>query len=210
METLLQDVKYASRTLRKSPAFTAIAVLCLALGIATNTTLFSAFNAIVLRPLPFADPDRIVAVWDQNPKTNGRASVSYLNYVDWRDQTTSFSDLAGYEQRSFAITEGDEPVRLSGQLISANLFPMLGVQTQIGRLFRPDEDKAGAAGVVILGDAVWRRRYAADPGILGRVISINTLPHTVVGVMQPLFKFPERRNLAAIGTTGCHEPTNAA
>ena len=191
METLLQDVKYASRTLRKSPAFTAIAVLCLALGIATNTTLFSAFNAIVLRPLPFADPDRIVAVWDQNPKTSGRASISYLNYVDWRDQTKSFSDLAGYEQRSFAITEGDEPVRLSGQLISANLFPRLGVQTQIGRLFHPDEDKAGAAGVVILSDAVWRRRYAADPGILGRVISINTLPHTVVGVMQPLFKFPE-------------------
>ncbi|MEP6834330.1 MAG: ABC transporter permease [Gemmatimonas sp.] len=192
METLLQDVKYAVRTLRKSPAFTAIAVLCLALGIATNTTLFSCFNAIVLRPLPFADPDHLVAVWDQNPKnSNERATISYLNYVDWRDQTTSFSDLAGYEQRSFAITEGDEPVRLNGQLITANLFPMLGVQPQIGRLFRADEDKAGAAGVAILSDAVWRRQYNADPKVLNRVISINSLPYTVVGVMQPLFKFPQ-------------------
>lgn len=195
METLLQDVKYAVRTLRKSPAFTAIAVLCLALGIATNTTLFSCFNAIVLRPFPFTDPDRLVSIWDHNPKTNGIASVSYLNYADWRDQSKSFSDIGAYEGRSFAITEGEEPVRLGGQLVSANLFSMLGVPTQLGRLFRPDEDKPGAPGVVLLSDAVWRRQYAADPKIIGRVISINSLPYTVVGVMQPLFKFPESSEL---------------
>lgn len=195
MDTLLQDVKYAIRTLRRSPVFAAIAVLCLALGIATNTTLFSCFNAIVLRPLPFANPDQLVAVWDQNPKNGNRATVSYLNYVDWRDGTKSFSDLAAYEQRSFAITEGEEPVRLSGQLISANLFPMLGVKPQIGRLFRPDEDRAGAAGVVLLSDAVWRRQYQADPAILNRVISINSQAYTVVGVMEPFFRFPENSDL---------------
>lgn len=191
METLLQDLKYAVRTLRKSPAFTAIAVLCLALGIATNTTIFSCFNAIVLRPFPFTNPEEIVVVWDRNPKNDGRATISYLNYVDWRDQTRSFTDLAAYSGRSIAITEGEEPVRLSGQAISSNLFSMLGVRPQIGRLFRPDEDKAGAPGTVLLSDALWRRRYNADKSILGRVISINSQPHTVVGVMPELFKFPE-------------------
>lgn len=191
METLLQDVKFAARTLRKSPAFTAIAVLCLALGIATNTTLFSCFNAIVLRPFPFADPDQLVFAMDHNPKNDESASISYLNYVDWRDQSKSFSDLAAYEGRSFAITEGEEPVRLSGQLITANLFPMLGVKTQLGRLFRADEDQAGATGVALISDAVWRRQFNADPNIVGRVISMNSLPRTVVGVMQPMFKFPQ-------------------
>lgn len=191
METLLQDVKYAVRTLTKSPAFTAIAVLCLALGIATNTTLFSCFNAIVLRPFPFSNPDELVAVWDHNPKTSGNASVSYLNYVDWRDQNKSFTDIGAYSGRSFAITEGEEPMRLGGQLVTANLFSMLGVHPQLGRLFRADEDKAGAPGVVLLGDAVWRRKYAADSSIIGRVISVNSLPYTVVGVMPEMFKFPE-------------------
>lgn len=195
METLLQDVKFAIRTLRKSPAFTAIAVLCLSLGIATNTTLFSCFNAIVLRPFPFSNPDKLVYVYDNDPKQGGQASVSYLNFVDWRAQTKTLSDLAGYEQRSFAITEGEEPVRLSGQLVSANLFPMLGVTPQLGRLFNADEDKAGAPGVVLISDAVWRRQYQSDPKIIGRVISVNSLPHTVVGVMDPQFKFPESSEL---------------
>ncbi|MBC8086967.1 MAG: ABC transporter permease [Phycisphaerae bacterium] len=191
METLLQDLKYAVRTLRKSPAFTTIAVLCLSLGIATNTTIFSCFNAIVLRPFPFDNPDDLVAVYDRNPKNDFRGSLSYLNYLDWRDGSKSFTDLAAYSGRSIAITEGDEPLRLSGQVVSSNLFPMLGVRPQLGRLFRADEDKPGTAGVALLGDGVWRRKYAADPSIIGRVISINSLPHTVVGVMPELFKFPE-------------------
>src|SRR5580700_7949766 len=121
METLLQDLRYAFRTLRKSPGFAVIAVLCLSLGIATNTTLFSCFNAIVLRPFPFDDPDQLVSVWDRNPRNGNRADVSYLNYVDWRDQSTSFTNLGAFAGRSIAITEGEEPARLSGQLISGNL-----------------------------------------------------------------------------------------
>lgn len=195
METLLQDVKFAVRTLRKSPMFTAIAVLCLSLGIATNTTLFSCFNAIVLRPFPFTNPDQLVFVSDFDAKHGGQASVSYLNYVDWRDRTKTLADLAAYEGRSFAITEGEEPIRLSGQLITANLFTMLGVKPQLGRLFNADEDRPGAPGVVLMSDAVWRRKYQADPKIVGRVISVNSLPYTVVGVMEPMFKFPEASDL---------------
>jgi putative ABC transport system permease protein len=195
METFLQDVRYAVRTLRKSPAFTAIAVLCLTLGIATNTTLFSTFNAILLKPFPFKDPDRVVFLQERSPKGNGRASISYLNYLDWQAQTRTLSAIGAAGGRSLAITEGEEPERLNGQVVSASLFPMLGITPQLGRLFRPDEDAAGAPGVVLLGDEVWRRRYAADSSIIGRVISINNNPHTVVGVMPPRFKFPQEGEL---------------
>ena len=191
METFLQDVRYAARTLRKSPAFTAIAVLCLTLGIATNTTLFSTFNAILLKPFPFKDPDRVVFLQERNPKGNGRASISYLNYLDWQAQARTLSAIGAAGGRSLAITEGEEPERLNGQVVSASLFPMLGITPQLGRLFRPDEDAPGAPGVVLLGDEVWHRRYAGDSSIIGRVISINNNPHTVVGVMPPRFKFPQ-------------------
>ncbi|HEY3585432.1 MAG TPA: ABC transporter permease, partial [Casimicrobiaceae bacterium] len=192
MQTLLQDIRYAGRTLRKNPGFTVIAVVCLALGIATNTTLFSCFNAMILRPFPFADPDRLVAVSDFNPRTGNRDAVSYPNYLDWRDQSRSFTGIAAYTGRSIAITEGTEPVRLSGELITANLFPLLGVRPQLGRLFRADEDAPGADGVVLLSDAVWKRLYAGDPSVVGRVISVNNEARTVVGIMPPDFKFPDR------------------
>jgi putative ABC transport system permease protein len=195
MDTFLQDVRYAGRTLRKNPAFTAVAVVCLAMGIATNTTLFSVFNAIVLRPFPAAEPERLVGVWDVNPKTGNREAVSYPNYIDWRDKTRSFAGLAAFTARSVAITEGTEPARVRGQLVTANLFPLLGVQPQRGRLFRPDEDAAGAPSVVLLGDAVWHRLYGGDPSVVGRVISVNNAPHTVVGIMPPNFKFPQAAEL---------------
>jgi len=195
MDRLLQDLRFAVRTLRKSPLFTAVAVLCLGFGIATNTTLYSCFNAMIIRPLPFADPDRLVAVYDINTKNGNQDAVSYPNYKDWRDQTTSFTALAAYVGRSLVITEGDEPARLSGMLVSASLFPMLGIQPQLGRLFRTDEDLPGAPGVALLSDAAWRRLYAADPSVVGRVISVNNEPRTVVGIMPPRFKFPSRQEI---------------
>ena len=132
-----QDVRYAARTLRKSPTFTIIAVVCLAVGIATNTTLFSCFNAIVLRPFPFADPDRLVALWDFNPKNGNRDGLSYPTYIDWRDQSRSFSGIGAYTGRSVAITEGSEPARLDGQLVSGNLFPLLASAAAWGDCFAP-------------------------------------------------------------------------
>jgi len=195
MDAFLQDVRYAVRTLRKSPTFTIIAVVCLAVGIATNTSVFSCFNAIVLRPFPFTDPDRLVALWDFNAKNGSRDGISYLNYLDWRDQSRSFSGIGAYTGRSVAITEGTEPARLDGQLVTGNLFSLLGVRPQLGRLFRADEDTPGAAGVALLSDAAWRRLYDADPSVVGRVISVNGEPHTLVGIMPPDFKFPDRSEI---------------
>jgi putative ABC transport system permease protein len=191
METFFQDVRYAFRTLRKSPVFTVIAVVCLSLGIATNTTLFSIFDSILLRPFPFERPEQLVYLQELNPKNGDRASIGYLNFLDWRAQARSFSDMGGYSGRSLAITEGEEPERLQGQLVTWSLFPMLGVKPQVGRRFREDEDKPGAAGTVLLGDGVWKRRYASDSSVVGRVVSINNLPYTVVGVMPPRFQFPQ-------------------
>jgi predicted permease len=195
METFFQDVRYAARTLRKNPAFTSIAVLCLTLGIATNTTLFSTFNAVLLRPFPFKDPDRVVYLRERNVKTGGWSVISYLNFRDWQSQTRTLAAIGATSGRSFAITEGEEPERLNGQLVSASLFPMLGITPQLGRHIRPDEDTPGAPAVVLLGDEVWRRRYASDSSIIGKVISINNTPHTVVGVMPPRFKFPHEGEL---------------
>jgi len=188
---VLTDLKYALRSLRKSALFTSIAVVCLAVGIAANTTMFSCFNAIVLRPLPFPDPDRLAYAYERHARQAGSSeTVSYRNYLDWREQARSFSGLGATAARSLTITEGDEPERYYGQLISANLFPTLGVDPQLGRGFREDEDLPGAPGVVLLSDNVWRRRYNADSTIINRVISLENQAYTVVGVMPPRFAFP--------------------
>jgi putative ABC transport system permease protein len=195
VDAFLQDLRFAFRTLSKSPVFTTVAVLCLTLGIATNTTIFSVTNSVLLKPFDFQDPDRLVYLQEVRRRNNGNASLSYLNYVDWRERAKSFTAMGSVQGRSLAITEGEEPERLDGSAISASLFPMLGVQPQIGRVFRDDEDRPGAPGVALLSDEVWRRRYAADSSVVGRVISINGAPHTVVGVMEPRFKFPENSDL---------------
>ena len=188
---MLTDLRYALRSLRKSALFTGIAVVCLAIGIAANTTIFSGFNAIVLRPLPFPDPDRLVFAYERHAKQAGStAAVSYRNYLDWREQARSFAGLGATTARSLTITEGAEPERYLGQLVSANLFPTLGVDPQLGRAFREDEDMPGAPGVVLLSDNVWRRRYNADSSIINRVISLDNQAFTVVGVMPPRFAFP--------------------
>jgi len=196
MESFLFDLRYSFRTLRKAPAFTLIAVVCLALGIATNTTLFSVFDAILLRPFPFRAPDELVSLREADPKdSQNNQAVSYPDYLDWRAQAQTLSDIGAYSYRSVAITERQGPELVAGNTVSWNLFGMLGIQPQIGRLFREDEDKAGASGVVLLSDAVWKRRYAADPTVLNRVISVNNQSYTVVGVMPPKFKFPQEAEL---------------
>ena len=191
MEALLQDIRYAARTLRANPTFTIIAVVCLAIGIATNTTLFSVFDAIILRPFPAREPAQLVELSDWNPKNNNQFGISWLNYIDWRDQTKSFNGMAAYSGRSLAITEGEEPERLAGMMVTWNLFPLLGIQPQLGRGFREDEDKPGAPGTILLSDAVWRRHFGADSSVLNRVISVNNEPRTIIGVMPPEFRFPE-------------------
>ncbi|MBM4193057.1 MAG: ABC transporter permease [Gemmatimonadetes bacterium] len=195
METLLQDIRYAARTLRKAPGFTLIAVTCLALGIASNTTVFSAFNAILVRPFPFTDPDNIAWLDRRHELCGWNSSVSYLDFTDWKAQAKSFSDMAAHSGRSLAITEGEEPERLLGEIATWRLFPLLGVRPQLGRLIREDEDQPGAPGVVLLSDALWRRRFAADSGVVGQTVSINNLPHTIIGVMPERFRYPYRADV---------------
>jgi hypothetical protein len=180
MESFLQDIRYALRTMRRSAGFTFVAVACLTLGIAVNTTIFSTFNALILRPFDFEDPERLAYLADRPTHGEGNMSISWLTYRDWREQTTSFAGMAVASGRSLTITEGEEPERLEGQAVSWNLFSLLGKAPQLGRDFREDEDTPGSARVVLLGDEVWRRRYNADPSVVGRTISINSFPHTVM------------------------------
>lgn len=192
MDSLLQDVRFAIRTLAKAPLFTTLCILCLAVGIGLNANIYSAVYAAFLRPFPYADPDGIVVVQERNTRRGWtEVPTSFETFQDWQQEATSFDRLSGMAFRSITITDGEEPVRLSGELVSWNLFPMLGVRPHLGRYFRPDEDRVGAPGAILLGYGVWESRYGADSSIVGRVLPVNGKPHTVVGVMPKGFMFPE-------------------
>ena len=195
MDTFLQDVRYAFRTLARSRSFTLIAVACLAIGIGLNTTIFSVVNAILLRPFDFAEPERLVVLQEVNTKHGYDAGVAWPNLVDWRAQATAFSDIGAVQGRSITLANVDEPERLLGAAVTWNLFPMLGVTPAVGRGIRAEEDKPGAERVVLLSDGLWQRRFGRDPKIIGQTLMLNELPHTVIGVMQVGFKFPEEAEL---------------
>ncbi len=189
-----QDLRYALRTLYRWPGFTAVVVLTLALGIGANAAIFSVVNAVLLRPLPYSAPDRLVFVL--GTPTDGDsakvgASSSYPDYVDIRDRARSFSQLAATSVRQTTVTgKSFEPAIVSGAPVTANLFPMLGVAPALGRSFLTEEDKPGAPGVVIVSDGFWRQRLNANPNVIGSALSVNGTPATIVGVMPPRFDFP--------------------
>ncbi len=192
MDALVQDLRFAWRSVIKAPGFTFIAVLCLALGIGVNSAVFSIADTTQWRPLPFSDPQQLVALYATQPANNvPRSNTSYRTYLDWREQTRAFAEMAAHSYRSISITEGVVSDRYQGSAISWNLFPLLRIDPALGRQFRADDDRAGAAPVVILSDALWRRRYAGDPAILGRSIVVNGRAHIVIAVMPPLFQFPQ-------------------
>ena len=196
MNRLSQEIKFAWRSILKNPGFSAIVAACIAIGIAVNTTIFSVTDAIVLRPFDFQDSERLVTLKTRSQRRGDNSgSVSHLDFQDWKAQARSFAGMAAFGYRNLSITDGEEPERLEGNIISWDLFQLLGKQPQIGRLFLPDDDRPGAPGVVILSDEVWRRRYHADSAVLGTVIQVNALPYTVVGVMPPRFKFPQEAQL---------------
>ena len=195
MDTFLQDVKYAFRTLSRSRMFALIAVACLAIGIGVNTTIFSVVNAILLRPFAFTDPERLVVLHELDTKNDDRAGVAWPNLVDWRSQSNVFTDIGAVQGRSLTLANVEEPERLEGSAITWNLFPMLGVKPALGRLIRPDEDKPGGDRVVLLSDGLWQRRFGRDPTIVGKTLMLNEIAHTVIGVMPPAFKFPEHSEL---------------
>ena len=186
MQSLLLDLRYALRFLKNSPGFTAVAVLTLALGIGTNSAVFSLVNAVLLRPLPYPQPDRLVLIWESAPFFGLHDSpVSPTNYLDWRARARSFEDMGALEERSYRLLGDGPPEVIEGSLASAGLLRALRTRPQLGRIFTDAEDQPGAAKVVILSDGFWRRRFAADRGIVGKTITLGEDKHTIVGVLAP-------------------------
>ena len=194
---VLQDVRYALRSLWHSKGFATVAILCLGFGIGLNATIFSIMDGVLLKPYPYDDPDRILVVGERNPKTDSQAGMSYLDLRDWKAANSVFTTIAGsMGGRSLTISEsGHEPERYLGAAISWDLFDLLGTKPIIGHGFTADDDKEGASGVVLLSHDLWTRRYSADRTILGRTILINAKPYEIIGVMPPNFEFPNTQRL---------------
>ena len=188
MTVLLQDIRYSLRMLLKSPGFTAIAILTLALGIGANTTLFSVVNGVLLNPLPYSRPGQLVAIHEKNAGMD-RAPISYPNFLDWERANQTFSSMAIYHHEDFNLTGASQPERLNGLMISAAFFTTLGVQPILGRTFTRGDDHPGAAPVVILSGGLWKRRFAASPSVIGQSISLRGTSYQIVGVLPPGFSF---------------------
>ncbi|HEY6291650.1 MAG TPA: ABC transporter permease [Terriglobia bacterium] len=194
IENFLQDVRYGLRQLWRSPSFMAVAVLALALGIGANTAIFSVVNGVLLRALPYPEPSRLMMVYEKT-KEFSQSSVAYPNFLDWRRENHSFTDIAAFRGDDFNFTGSGQPEHLSGEYVSASLFPVLGVNPLLGRSFLPQEDQQGAGGVVMLSYGLWQRRFGADPKILGTSIILNTRNYTVIGILRSDFRFREQSDL---------------
>ena len=187
-----RDLRYALRGLRKSPVFATVAVLSLALGIGANTIVFSGVNHVLLQPLPYPQGGRLLAVWSRSISHGAEPMhVSAADFYDWREQSLAFQSLAAYANWPMNLTDVDEPRRLETQLVSANLFSTLGVTAQIGRTFLPDEDREQSPFVVVISHHLWRE-MGESPRIVGRKLTLNGSPATVIGVMPAGFDFPSR------------------
>lgn len=190
METLLKDIRYGIRGLLKRPGFTVIALITLALGIGANTAIFSVVNAVLLRPLPFQKPEELVIVWEDLAFAGfPHNTPAPANYVDWKTQNQSFVDMAASRETSFNLTGDGEPERVSTYAVTANFFPLLGVQPLLGRSFTPEEDRPGGSKAVVLSYGLWQSRYGGDRNILNREILLDGEKHSVVGVMPASFQF---------------------
>jgi predicted permease len=191
MATFLQDIRFAFRTLGKSPGFTAIVVLTLALGIGANTAIFSVVNAVLLAPLPYDQPNQLVKVWISNiPRGDKIAPASGGDFAEWKSGNNVFSGMAASSDEIFTLTGTGDPENVIGYQFSADYFRLLGTRPELGRTFLDEEDRPGGPGVVVLSDAIWKRAFSADPHIVGKSITLTGKPFTVVGVMPPNFKHP--------------------
>jgi predicted permease len=193
-EIIWQDLKYAARVLRKSPGFAFFAVTVLALGIAANTAIFSIADAVLLRPLPYRDPDRLVMVWE-NGSSYGfpQDTPAPGNFSDWKARNHVFTDVAGYSWDDLNLTGDGNPEQLTADEVSANLFSVLGVCPTFGRDFRPEDNTPGGARVAILSHSLWLRRFGASAGIVGEQVRLNGEMYTVIGVMPQGFLYPDRK-----------------
>ena len=192
VEQILQDIRYACRTLRKSPGFSLVAIITLALGIGANTAMFSVINAVLLRPLPFPHPERLVAVTETDLRrapSIRSTSVSWPNFFDWRSRAHGVESLSAYRDADFTLTSGTRSLHIDGAVVSSEFFSTLGVQPVLGRGFQLEEERAGA-DVAVISDQLWRSQFDADPAVVGRAMRLNGRRFSIVGVMPPRFRFP--------------------
>jgi len=190
METLWQDLRFGLRQLLSKPGVTLIAVLSLALGIGANTAIFSLVDAVLLRPLPFHEPDRLVMVWEDATQVGfPRNTPAPANYADWKSQNKTLEDMAALNWRNYALTDEGEPEKVEAQGVTANFFSLLGVKPLLGRSFTADEDKEGADRVALISYGLWQRRFGGDPALVGKEILLDGQKRTVLGVMPAGFQF---------------------
>jgi len=191
MESLFQDVRYGWRMLGKNPGFTTIAVLTLAIGIGASTAIFSVVDTVLLRPLPYRQPDQLVTITETLPGMSAdEVGVSAGEYQDYRDRNHSFSQIAAYESAGFNLTGAGRPLRINAAAVSSSVFPLLGVSPELGRAFTAEEDRYGSGDVVLLSHSLWENEYNRDSNILGKTVKLDEHPYTVIGVMPPSFRFP--------------------
>ena len=197
---LLQDLRYALRQLRKNPGFAAVAVITLALGIGANTAVFSVVDAVMLRPLPYYHPERLVEIQSVRLSNPIGSSVSYPDFFDWRVQNHTLDHLVSYHDNSFTLTGLERPIQVDGEIVSWDLLPALGLQPELGRGFSPDEEKIGAR-VILISHALWSSQFGGDKSIVGRAVRLSGELYTIVGVMPLSFRFPMTRPTNSIWTT---------
>jgi putative ABC transport system permease protein len=201
MGTIGQDIKYGLRMLFKVPGFTIVATIALALGIGANAAIFSVVNAVLLRPLPFPNADRLMAVWETSGPGQ-RNVASYPNFADWREQNTVFEHMASYHRQDFVLIGQGDSTRVRGAVVNADLFPLLGVTPLIGRTFLPDEDKPGDTGrVVLLSHDLFEKRFNANPNAVGGSMVLDGKSYVIVGVMPASFQFPIQTDPIELWTT---------
>jgi putative ABC transport system permease protein len=190
-EMLMRDIRYSLRMLWRRPGFTAVAVVTLALGIGANTAIFSVVNSVLLAPLPYEDPDRLVMVWERQVISNtNQQPVSWLNFEDWKGQNKVFEQLAASRSATFNLTRGEKTERVTGARVTNNLYSLLRVRPILGRDFLEAEGRPGAAAVTLVSHGLWQRLYGADPKLVGQAIQVDGSPYTVIGVLPPGLSFP--------------------
>src|ERR1051325_11679753 len=186
MERLLQDIRYSIRVLLKSPGFTLVALLTLTLGIGANSAIFSVVNAVLLRPLPYEESEKLVFISERSPVLEGM-SVAYPNFLDWREQNGVFDNIGVYRRVDFNLSGSGEAERLGGGEVSGDVFNALRAKPALGRTFFEEEDKPGANPVAVLGYGLWQRRFGRSADVIGQPVTLNAKVHTIVGIMPPDF-----------------------
>lgn len=212
VENLWQDLRYGVRMLGKNRGFTAVALLTLALGIGANTAIFSVVNAVLLQPLPFKQPDRLALFYGTNRHLgfSGPWAVCDADYPDWKTESDSFGKIAAFRRTFLNLTDAGEPERLLASAVDADLFPLLGVQPELGRVFTADESQPGSDKVAVISHKLWQRRFGSDPSALGKVVFLDGKSHTLIGVMPAFFDFPNQTDLWAplVLNSECANSTN--